>query len=485
MRAVEVVGGKAARLVVELHADAGQHRLLDVAAEQARLLGGGFRLEHEERLALAGARQAVDQEAVDRGTDAEREQVGAAELRAYQVEGFFLDRDVAIGDDNEGARAAQIAGHGQRAAQRWQQLGAAAAGLAVDEADRAGDVLLGGGQRLRMQQRVATSERNDVEGVARAQPANQIAQQRLGGVQRKAVHRARHVDDEHVLARHHVGAGHPRRRLRHQQEEVLVVRPGAALHQHAGADCRAGEPVVDDDIAVGMCAAGVQHEPRLIRSDARHGDRMRGRADAGNRQRRDHARLQRKGVFRRHAGAGERLGDPRVALVALGRCRGRPLAAGTAVSAAVVARPDDRRKHESVGALGRHEGLGIAQVDRNLVARHHVGDRHREYVGPLLFEQRRALALALGLREFGARLLLLADLRIDDPVADTQPQCVDRGARRGWEHIARLDRRLALVAVHLRDHNIGDDAADGHVGAGALQRQRLVSGGTVDHEVRR
>ena len=336
-----------------------------------------------------------------------------------------------------------------------------------------------------MQQRVATGEWNDVEGVARAKPADQVAQQRLGGVQRKAVHRARHVDDEHVLARHHVGAGDPRRRLRHQQEEVLVVRPGAALHQHAGADCRAGQPVVDDDVAVGVGTVRVQRDPRLVRADPGDSQRMGGRTDTGDRQRCDHARLQSKGVLRRHARAGERLGDPGLALVALGRCCGTALAAGAAISAAVVARADDRRKHEAVGALGRHDRLGVAKVDRDLVARHHVGDRHREHVGPLLFEQRRALALAPGLREFGARLLLLADLRIDDPVTDAQPQCIDRGPRRSRKHIARLDRRLALVAVHLRDDDIGDHAADGHVGPGALQRQRRIAGGAVDHEIRR
>ena len=61
-------------------------------------------VEDDERLALAGLREAVDEVAVDRAADAEREDVGVAEVLADVLEHRGLLGDVAVGDDDEAAR---------------------------------------------------------------------------------------------------------------------------------------------------------------------------------------------------------------------------------------------------------------------------------------------------------------------------------------------------------------------------------------------
>ncbi len=160
-----------------------------------------------------------------------------AEAGANQVHRLLLDGDVAVGDDDEAARALLVARHGQRAAQRREQFRRPAAALPVDEAHRRVDVLARGGHRARREQRVAAGERDDVERVGGPQVRDQPAQQGLRGLHRKAVHRAGHVEHEHVLARHDRARRNARRRLDHREEEALVA---PLVHEDAGGDlaCR-------------------------------------------------------------------------------------------------------------------------------------------------------------------------------------------------------------------------------------------------------
>ena len=76
-----------------------------------------------------------------------------------------------------------------------------------------------------------------------------------------------------------------------------------------------------------------------------------------------------------------------------------------------------------VGAGHRDVGADRSRVDRDLVAGHHVGDRHREHVGPVLLQQRRGLAARLGLLVFPARLLALLDL--GEPALDIRDLKID------------------------------------------------------------
>ena len=96
----------------------------------------------------AGARHALDEAAVDRAADAEREQVGLVEVLADEAEGLRLDADVAVGDDDDGARHALAdRGDGVRSLKAAHQLGAAAAPLLEDHVDALADVFLGGRSR--------------------------------------------------------------------------------------------------------------------------------------------------------------------------------------------------------------------------------------------------------------------------------------------------------------------------------------------------
>ncbi len=140
---------------------------------------------------------------------------------------------------------------------------------------------------------------------------------------------------------------------------------------------------------------------------------------------------------------------------------------------AVVARPDHRRKHELVVARLRHQEFGVAQLHLDVVARQDVGDVHLEHVGQVLLEQRGGLAFLLRGVVVDARLLLLADLRGDQAVGQAHVETADRGLGRAGEHVLRLDRSRALVAVGLRDPDVGDHARHLHVDFRALERQAV------------
>ena len=112
-----------------------------------------------------------------------------------------------------------------------------------------------------------------------------------------------------------------------------------------------------------------------------------------------------------------------------------------------VARADHRGIDELVDAVRRHEQLGVCHFDGDGVARHHVRDVHREHVGAVLLEQRRALAFALRGFELLLRLRSLADGGNETRVADRHRQAVDGGARRGREHVAGVQRPLSAPQV--------------------------------------
>ena len=152
---------------------------------------------------------------------------------------------------------------------------------------------------------------------------------------------------------------------------------------------------------------------------------------------------------------------------------------------AVVARAHDGREDEAVFAVVRGQQLGVAQLDGDVVARQDVGDVHLEDVGPLLLQQYAGLAFLLRCLVLDAGLLLLADARDDQPLADAHVHRMHSGLRRAGEHVARFDRVLAFVAVVLRDRHVGDHAGDVHVDARGLQRQPIGAGIVArDGEVR-
>ena len=168
----------------------GQYRGFDHGLEPGCLFGSLCGFGDDERLTHAGAGQAFHQVAVDAGANAERKHIGLGQVVAHQVKSFALHGHITIGHHHYSARHIGGLGFGIDALQGGDQLGAAATTHLVDGAHGLFDIGLGGWHRALVQKAVAAGEQQHVEGVAGAQVANQLTQQRLGCVQRKAVHGA-------------------------------------------------------------------------------------------------------------------------------------------------------------------------------------------------------------------------------------------------------------------------------------------------------
>jgi hypothetical protein len=76
---------------------------------------------------------------------------------------------------------------------------------------------------------------------------DQIAHQLLGGIERKPVHRSRHVEYEDVFARRYIVGSDRSRRLCHHEKEVLVL---ALVEEEPSAHLVAGQAVAKDEVAV-------------------------------------------------------------------------------------------------------------------------------------------------------------------------------------------------------------------------------------------
>ena len=136
---------------------------------------------------------------------------------------------------------------------RGQQPRPAPAFLLPDELERTCEI----GTRRRhrdWRERVgAVGKHDDVERVGGSKDVREVAHQLLRRVQRKAVHRSRHVEDEDVLARRHlVGLDHPRR-FRHEQEEVFVP---ALIQQKARGNLLTSQSVAKDEVAIARQPVG-------------------------------------------------------------------------------------------------------------------------------------------------------------------------------------------------------------------------------------
>ncbi len=481
----------------EVRLQVGEHRRVDHAAQPLGLRRGLIRLGDDKGFALAGTRQAFDQVAVDRRADAEGEHVGLRQVAPHELEHLVLDADVAIGDDDHAARHVGRLGQRGHAAQRRHDLGAAAAAHAVDRLQRAVDVGARGRHRVVRQHAVAAGEQHHVEGVARPQAADQLAQQQLGRLQRIAVHRARDVDHEDVVARIDLRRRDGLRRLDQREEEVLGARRIRRAVQHQpGGGALARQAVLEDEVAVVARLVVAECQLHRAAAEALRLHPVRHRMHVGDRQRRVDVHVQLEAGARGHAGHEVRGGRQRAVVGRHGRrAAGRRALPGPALPSGDghrgcprgrhITRADDRRKHEAVGAGVGCDEFGVAQLDPHVVTGQDVGHVHREHVGPLLLEQRGGLALAPGAFVFEPCALFLADLRDDLPLAHAHRHRVHRRAGRAREDVTRLDRALAFVAVALRQRDIGDHAGDAHVDAGALQRQRVQRGVVaLDVEVR-
>jgi hypothetical protein len=278
-------------------------------------------------------------------------------------------------------------------------------------------------------------------------PLEQTAHQDLGGVEREAVHRTRHVEEEDVLARRDLLGRRPLRRLHHQREKILRLRPAPLPQQETALDLVPGQPVAEHEVAV-AAARPRQLDVGAVRRRVAHRHLVRRRGQLLDPDPGLEVNLDVEPIRLRRPSGQVRVRHPLVFRW---------------IRPAGVARPDDRWVDELVGGLVGHQHLGVVHLHRDAIARHDVGDVHGEDVGALLLEQRRPLPLASRRLVAGASGRPPIDLRLDHPPANLHPHPVHSRSRRSGEHIHRLDRRLPPVLEQLMHLHAGNDAGDRHV----------------------
>ena len=138
---------------------------------------------------------------------------------------------------------------------------------------------------------------------------------------------------------------------------------------------------------------------------------------------------------------------------------------------AAVPRADHGRVHQFVHTLVRHQQFAVLQRQLHFIARHDIGDIHHEHIGALLVEQGSVLTFLLRCFEDLFRLFLLFNFRPDGARADLHDQALHCRAGRAREHIARIDRPLARVAIALCHRHSRDGSIDDDVGFAEFQRQ--------------
>ena len=270
------------------------------------------------------------------------------------------------------------------------------------------------------------------------------------------MHGAGNIDHKQVFARADGLGGNVFGRLDHGQKKVLATAGRAAaarralIQHHARLNPVTGQPVIQNEVAVVAAAAAGLQRHRSVRGVIHfYVNRVRAGMHFLDANRRGQRHLDVKRRGRGFARAQVRLADP--------------AGAGLAGLRAVVARPDHGGKNKLVLARLRHQQLGVAQLDLNVVAGQDVGDIHLEHIGQLLLQQGGGLAFFFGVFVGNAGLLLFADLGRNQPVGQPHVHAVNRRAGRARKHIARFNGALAFVFVALGHGDIGNHARNPHV----------------------
>jgi len=119
-----------------------------------------------------------------------------------------------------------------------------------------------------------------------------------------------------------------------------------------------------------------------------------------------------------------------------------------------------KRGPTTVGNENSNVRLDVLDADLDRRARHQVGERLREDVGPLLVEERRHLA-GLARRLVDApRLLAALDLAMDGTLSGAHRHGVHRGAVGEREAVEGLHRLREAAREQLRHRDPGDEARD-------------------------
>ena len=443
------------------HRDPRQHRAGDRIAETPDRILCLRGIRHHETLVPGDVCEAFDEVAVDAAADAKRKHVGALRAAADELEGLRLRVDKAVGDEDERAGNVLFRGQGDGGLQTLDEFRAAPAAVAREQGDGFFDVRGICRKRGRGEHLAIAGEEHDIERVGGPQAADEFMEKRLRQADREAVHRARDIDEENVVAGRDVALADRCRRLDLEQEEIFVL---PFMQQQAGSDFLIRQPVAHDEIPVRRGGGESQGGAALVEV----GD-LRIVLLAG-----EGAQRQRGGDLQVHREA--RWGFPGIPEMGVcGECLRLALAG--------VARPDGGGQDEFVGAVHGLDELAVAQGQRDHIAGHDAGDFHLEEVGALLAQQAGGLVLRFGFLELPFCLCLLPDLGRQHPLADGHRHPVHRRPRGGGEKVGRVDGSLAVVRVGLGQGDLRDGSGDRDLRVAILQREDIRPVISVDLEI--
>ena len=167
----------------------------------------------------------------------------------HRAEDLRLVADVAVGQEDDVAKALGVVGEVERGLDALDHHGSAAAAEAVDVVEAALDVPPRRFDGFAAQLGGVGAEADDLEGVAGLHGAEGAAHRVLGLLHRLAAHRARaveHEDELDGLALEVAGLG---RRDEHQAEHAGAV--AVVVRDHAAADAARGDLVAEHEVLVG------------------------------------------------------------------------------------------------------------------------------------------------------------------------------------------------------------------------------------------
>ena len=248
---LDVVGIESA----ERHVDPGEHGRVDVAPEPRRRLRRLAGFCHDERLAESRPRDALDEEPVHAAADAEREEIDVVQLSADVVEHVRFRLDVAVGHQDDAARHARVD-----------------AGCATARSSAARSRVppppffcpMNCSARVRLGRVAGTDAGENVSEPSANTTMLNVSEGRStfarSPISFFAVSSGKPFIDPDTSSTKMYSRGGTSsgcddlRRLRHEQEEVLVP---ALIQQQAGGDLLAGQPVAKDEVAIARPSLGV------------------------------------------------------------------------------------------------------------------------------------------------------------------------------------------------------------------------------------
>ncbi len=125
--------------------NSGQDRRLNEFPELLGLFGGLFRLAYDKRFSHANPCHALDEMAIDTGSDSKSKHIGIAEIISDQVKGLRFNGHISIGGNDDGSGVSFRFGQCECPFECWQEPGTASPPLPFNKVYGLADVLWSSG----------------------------------------------------------------------------------------------------------------------------------------------------------------------------------------------------------------------------------------------------------------------------------------------------------------------------------------------------